>query len=59
MHPVDAPFAVYHFHHRRSALTNMGIAGLTMAVGPRMIVLNQKDFTAKIWLLDPAKSNSK
>lgn len=56
MHPAGEPFAVYHFHQRRRSLRNLPT--IRLAVGPKMIVFSQAEITGKIWLLDPAKSNS-
>ncbi len=56
-HPVDAPFAVQHFHQSRRSLSNLPIDVFEMVVGPKTIVFNQDELTGNIWLLDAGKSN--
>src|SRR5208283_2649480 len=59
MHPAGSPFAVHHSHQRRHSLGNISTELVQMDVGPRMIVFNRAELTGEIWLLDPARSNSR
>ncbi len=58
MHPAGSPFAVYHCHQRSRTL-GASIVDLQMDVGPNMIVFNQAELTGQIWLLEPAKQNTR
>ena len=55
MHPIGVPFAVYHEHERRRALSNVTPPQVTIDAGPNMIVFNRAELTGNIWLLEPPK----
>jgi Tol biopolymer transport system component len=49
--PVEAPFAVYHFHSARRSLTNVGNVGLVgLGVSRDRLVFNLGELTGNIWM---------
>ena len=55
MHPDGDAFAVYHSHERKRPL----VVYAELAVGPHAMVLNRTELAGNVWLLEPAKHNTR
>jgi hypothetical protein len=48
---IGAPFPVYHFHHARLSMTNVGAPAVEIGVAKDKIVMGLGELTGNIWSL--------
>ena len=50
--PQGTPFPVYHAHQRRQSLANVTPSSWNIAIGPKLIALNQAQLSGNVWLME-------